>query len=126
MFQGHQPPPKSKKVGQNVDQLSQAWYTYVLLQLKKVEKQGPRVWESRRRSITECKSQRRLDEKASCALNHGGGEGGGDEKGRKRETRSVRCMYTIKWLKEPGDGEGQGLEDVHLYSTTPRNRNRHF
>ena len=40
--------------------------------------------EKEKECTTECKSQRRLDEMAPWALHYGSGEGGGDEKGRRR------------------------------------------
>ena len=40
--------------------------------------------EKEKECTTECKSQRTLDEMPPWALNYGSGEGGGDEKGRRR------------------------------------------
>jgi len=42
--------------------------------------------EKKKDCTTECKSRRRRDDKATApwALNYGSGEGGGDEKGRRR------------------------------------------
>ena len=42
------------------------------------------VGEKEKECTTECKSQRRLDEKAPWALHYGSGEGEGDEKGTRR------------------------------------------
>ena len=43
--------------------------------------------EEEKECTTECKRQRRLDETAPWALNYGSGEGGDDEKGRRRGDR---------------------------------------
>ena len=45
------------------------------------------VEEKEKECITECKSQRRLDETAPWALNYESGEAGDDEKGRRRRAR---------------------------------------
>ena len=66
---------------------------FALLQLKnggvaKAKGEG----EKGKECTTECKSRRRLKEKALWALNYGSGEGGGVEKGRKRGGEK-RAMY---------------------------------
>jgi hypothetical protein len=65
----------------------------VLLQLKKggvAKAKGE--GEKEKECTTECKSRRRRDEKAPWALHYENGEGGGDEKGRRRGGEK-RAMY---------------------------------
>ena len=59
------------------------------------------VGEKEKECTTECKIQRRLDEKAPRALNYGSGEGGGDEKGRSArrrggEKRAIACVMCMR------------------------------
>ena len=48
---------------------------------------------------TECKSQRRLDEKAPWALNYRSGETGDDEERRREETRESETNFTSLRIK---------------------------
>ena len=51
------------------------------------------VGEKEKECTTECKSRRRRDEKAPWALNFESGEGGGDEKGRRRGGGEKHAMH---------------------------------
>jgi hypothetical protein len=65
----------------------------VLLQLKRgglAKSRGE--GEKKKECTTECNSQKRRDEKALWTLNYESGEGGGDEKGRRRGDEK-RAMY---------------------------------
>ena len=52
--------------------------------------------------ITGCKSQRRLDDMAPSALKNGNGEGGDNEKGRRRGGEEHASRLLFVWLMVPG------------------------